>query len=115
MKLSIFVVLVLSVFQVNLALADQYVYADDSVDLDEPTSAVTSSTFNAELYVYADDDVDLDEPIVTLISSTFNAELYVYADDDVDLDEPASAVTSNSGSADEKQVSSTNQLSEIVL
>jgi hypothetical protein len=89
MKLSIFAVLVLCIFQVNLAVADQYVYADDSVDLDEP--------------------------IVALTSNTFNAEPYVYADDDVDLDEPTSAVTSNNGSADEKRVSSTNQLSETAL
>jgi hypothetical protein len=115
MKLSIFAVLVLCIFQVNLAVADQYDYADDSVDLDEPIVTLISSTFNAEPYVYADDDVDLDESIVTLISSTFNAEPYVYADDDVDLDEPTSAVTSNSGSADEKRVSSTNQLSETAL
>ena len=89
MKLSIVAVLFLCIFQVNLAVADQYVYADDSVDLDAP--------------------------IVELTSNTFNTEPYVYADDSVDLDEPTSEVTSNSGSEDEKQVSSTNQLTETVL
>lgn len=90
MKLSIFAVLVLSLFLVNLAVAEQYVYADDSVDLDEPIVALTSNTFNVEPYVYADDDYE-------------------------DVNEPTSEVTSNNDSADEKQASSTNQLSETVL
>ncbi len=85
MKLPIFAVLAVSLFQMNLAVADQYVYADDEDDYDYG-------------YVYA----DLVEPTTEVINSTDNTEPYVYADDHdydygyvyADLVEPTTEVTS---------------------
>ena len=68
MKLSIVAVLFLCIFQVNLAVADQYIYAD--ADLDESTIEVADSTYNVEPYVYA--DADLDESTIEVADSTDN-------------------------------------------
>ncbi len=47
MKTLILAILVVSLFLVNLAVADQYVYADDILaDIDEPTTEVADSTDN---------------------------------------------------------------------
>ncbi len=47
MKTLILAILAVGLFQVNLAAADQYVYADGILaDLDEPTTEVADSTDN---------------------------------------------------------------------
>jgi hypothetical protein len=99
MKSLILAILAVGLFQVNLAAADQYVYADGMIaDLDEPTTEVADNTYNAEPYVYADGDIaDLDEPTTEMADNTDNN------------------VDSTIGFADGKRVISTNQSAESAM
>ncbi len=99
MKTLILAILVVSLFQVNLAAADQYVYADGILaDIDEPTTEMADSSYTAEPYVYADGILaDIDEPTTEVADNTDNNK------------------DSTIGFAGGKRVISNNQSAEFVM